>query len=65
MTKEQIVTVRVQPTEFAGHANQLSTQGYVLTNSFVIDNKVFGIFTLNNKPKAPVQKPKKKPKKKA
>ena len=62
MAKEQYRTIRVQPTDFSDYANKLSHQGYVLSNSFVVDNKIFGIFTLEHKPPA---KPKKKPKKKA
>ena len=61
--KDAYKTIRVQPTAFSEAANDLAYQGYELSNSFVIDNKVFGIFVLANKNAPP--KPKKKSKKKA
>ncbi len=63
MAKEQFKTVRVLPPDAAHQFNTMYSDGYGLVNSFLIDNKIFGIFELRadrRKPKPKKATPKKK-----
>ena len=65
MTKQQFKTVRVLPTDAAYQFNSMYSNGYGLVNSFLIDNKIFGVFELRPKASKKTPKPKPKAKKKS